>query len=184
MEHQIWINDAYFTEKRDGSENSDLFDFPDFEKIRKNVTIILDKLAENSPLHPSYELSIFLVNDVEMRQINLEERQKDSTTDVLSFPSYNLHCEIAVNHHKIVMNAGEDDFIIPDELGCILGDVMISLDTCIRQAEEYQCTVAEEFYRLLIHGILHLFGYDHERSPQEENIMQTMEDELKTMIRI
>jgi rRNA maturation RNase YbeY len=97
------------------------------------------------------ELSILLVSDAEMQRLNRRWRGKDRPTDVLSFPQ---------------------------EADGLLGDVVISVDTARRQAAEQRTTLGREADRLLIHGLLHLLGYDHERSPTEARRMQRRERAL------
>ena len=104
------------------------------------------------------ELSILLVGDEEMRDINLRYRGKDRPTDVISFAM------------------GEGEFGDLNEY--MLGDIIISLATAGRQAAERGVTVREELDFLLIHGILHLCGYDHEKSEQERLKMEEKEREL------
>lgn len=96
------------------------------------------------------ELSIALVGDVEMQRLNASYRGKDRPTDVLSF------------------EMGDET---PGDGSRLLGDVAISLDTAARQAAERGVPVAEEIRVLLAHGILHLLGYDHERSRPEARRM-------------
>jgi len=96
------------------------------------------------------ELSIMLVSDREMRALNRRWRGHDRPTDVLSFPQ----------------DAGQ---------GALLGDVVISVDTARRQAAERRTTLGREGERLLIHGLLHLLGYDHERSAAEARRMARKE---------
>jgi probable rRNA maturation factor len=97
---------------------------------------------------PGAELSIALVDDEEMRVLNRDYRGVDRSTDVLAFPM--------------------DNSTAP---GAQLGDVVISLDTAIRQAEERGVAPAAEVRTLLVHGFLHLLGYDHERSPADARKM-------------
>ncbi|MBC8283587.1 MAG: rRNA maturation RNase YbeY [Nitrospinae bacterium] len=105
------------------------------------------------------EISILLMTDANIRQLNLEFRNVDKPTDVLSFPQ----------------NSDEDPSI-PGEL--LLGDIAISLDTAKTQANEHGLEFKEEIILLLIHGILHLLGYDHEISEQEEIKMRNKTREL------
>lgn len=100
------------------------------------------------------ELSILLVNDRGMRALNRRYRGIDRTTDVLAFAQQE--------------GAGGT----PDGL---LGDVVISLDTAKRQARDAGSSLGAEADRLLIHGLLHLLGYDHERSAAEARRMQRRE---------
>ena len=104
------------------------------------------------------ELSILLVGDEEMRGINAEYRGKDRPTDVISF----------------AMSDGQFPGLNED----ILGDVVISLDTARNQAVERGVSIMHEVSFLLIHGILHLNGYDHERSKPERLKMEKKEREL------
>jgi len=104
------------------------------------------------------ELSILLVGDEEMRGINAEYRGKDRPTDVISF----------------AMSDGEFPGLNKD----ILGDVVISLDTARRQAVERGVSIRQEVDFLLIHGILHLNGYDHERGEPERLKMEKKERDL------
>ncbi len=102
------------------------------------------------------ELSVSLVGDRRMRRLNRRYRGKDRTTDVLAF---------AVREGPL---AG-----VPQ-----LGDVVISVPTALRQAREANRTLDQEMTVLLIHGILHLCGYDHERSRAEARRMQRRERSL------
>jgi probable rRNA maturation factor len=104
------------------------------------------------------ELSVVLVSDREMRRLNRAYRRRDRPTDVLSFAQRE--------------GAGGT----PDGL---LGDVVISLDTARRQAAVRGETLAREADRLLVHGLLHLLGYDHERSPAEARRMSRRERALR-----
>jgi probable rRNA maturation factor len=91
-----------------------------------------------------------------MRALNRRYRNKNKTTDVLSFAL------------REGMTEGVADGIAGAVGSAVLGDIVISVDTARRQAVEYSMTVKEELLRLLIHGLLHLFGYDHEHVTQRE----------------
>ena len=103
------------------------------------------------------ELSLALVGNREIRQLNAAYRKKDEPTDVLSFP--------AGDH----LAGGAK----------ILGDVVISVEQADKQAARAKRSREEELEILLIHGILHLLGYDHERSAKEARIMREMEKNLQ-----
>lgn len=90
-----------------------------------------------------------------MRSLNRRYRGKDETTDVLSFS----------------LREGRFPQIQPD----VLGDIVISLPAAARQASEAGHTVTREIDQLLIHGLLHLLGYDHERGPAEAARMKRRE---------
>jgi probable rRNA maturation factor len=113
--------------------------------VRRDAARLLALLAVDA------ELSVALVADAEMQALNRHYRGKDQPTDVLAF----------------ALREGEDAAVHPE----ILGDVVISLDTAVRQARQRTISVADEVRTLLAHGILHLLGYDHERSPAEARRM-------------
>ena len=94
--------------------------------------------------------------------MNREYRGKDRPTDVLSFS----------------LREGQGG-----EVSRSIGDVVISLETAARQAVENGFTLDEEVDRLLVHGILHLAGYDHEASPREERRMRRKEREMRGLLR-
>jgi len=108
---------------------------------------------------PDAELSVLIVDDEEIRNINRDYLQRDKPTNVISF----------------AMQEGEGGELHPD----LLGDVVISADTAARDAAEVNKPIESELYFLLLHGILHLLGYDHERGTEEEAlIMEEKEREL------
>ena len=107
------------------------------------------------------ELSLLLVSDGEMRRLNRRWRGRDRPTDVLAFAQ------------------AEGPGGAPDGM---LGDVVISVDTARRQAAERGETLGCEAERLLVHGVLHLLGYDHERSTAEARRMQRREQALARVL--
>lgn len=108
------------------------------------------------------ELSIELVGDRRMRGLNRRYRKKDRTTDVLAFP----------------MREEKTGFC-----SALLGDVVISIPTARKQALEAGHTLNDELAALLVHGILHLCGYDHERSANEATRMQRRERAILNQVR-
>jgi pyridoxine 5-phosphate synthase len=108
-----------------------------------------------------YGLSILFIDDGEMAHLNNRYRGKNAPTNVLSFPFLD----------------GADDTIssLPVKE---LGDIIISVDTARREAESSRQTLFERLTWLIIHGLLHLTGYDHERSEKEAILMQERENEL------
>ena len=104
------------------------------------------------------ELGILFVGDQRMRGLNRRYRGKDRTTDVLAFAM----------RESFTPHASR---LTPD----MLGDVVIAVPTAARQAKQGQRSLDEELTVLLIHGILHLCGYDHERSEKEARRMHRRE---------
>lgn len=107
---------------------------------------------------PKAELSILFVGDKKMARLNAEFRGVHKSTDVLSFEA-------------AIPAAG-------DEAQRVLGDIVISVPMAELQAKAYGLGFYEEIRRLLIHGVLHLLGYDHEKSVYRENIMKRKEKEI------
>ncbi len=115
-------------------------------------------------------LSLSFVGDAAIRRLNREHRGKDRPTDVLSFPLFEPNA--AAPGTPCTGPGG------PERL---LGDVVISVDAAARQAAGYGVPLAAEIERLLIHGILHLLGHDHER-PAERRAMVAEERRLASAI--
>lgn len=108
-------------------------------------------------------LDIKLCSDDEIRTINADQRGKDYATDVLSFPlQENIRLGQFSSHHNDLF----------------LGDVLIAFGVCEKQAKENKIDPLSEFVHLLIHGFLHLLGFDHEISEEEEKLMQQFEENL------
>ena len=101
------------------------------------------------------EVSLSIVDDREMHELNLRYRGVDRTTDVLSFPL-------------------EDQR--PKE-PCLLGDIVVSAPQAVRQAGEYGHSLLREMSFLVVHGTLHLLGYDHV-TPDEDEEMQRLQEEV------
>jgi rRNA maturation RNase YbeY len=115
-----------------------------------------------------YELSLVLTGDLAIRELNRAFRGKDRSTDVLSFP------QLEDGFTDKTAHAARKYETMP----AALGDVVISVDTALRQAERLGVTADSRLRTLLIHGVLHLLGYDHEKSPTEARRMFAREREL------
>jgi rRNA maturation RNase YbeY len=129
--------------------------------VRRAVLVRLAELVLDTAGERQSELSIELVGDRRMRRLNRLYRNKDRTTDVLAFSMRE-----AVAPHSARLTAD------------MLGDVVISVPQALRQAIEAGRSADEEFLSLLVHGVLHLCGYDHERSEREAARMQRRERQL------
>ncbi len=107
---------------------------------------------------PEGELSILIVDDPRIEELNETYLNHTGPTNVISF----------------AMQEGEHGGINPH----LLGDVVISMDTCAREADDAKMPLERRFDQLLIHGILHIFGYDHIHSEAEARQMEAKSDEL------
>lgn len=125
--------------------------------VRADAEAILHALGE-----PAAELAVSLVGDAEIQALNRDYRGKDRPTDVLAF----------------ALRDGEP----APGAGALLGDVVISLDTAARQAAERDVPLGDEVRVLLIHGILHLLGYDHERGANDSRRMKAKERWLRRVL--
>jgi probable rRNA maturation factor len=115
------------------------------------------------------ELSLVLVSDRRIRALNRRYRKKDRPTDVLAFP---LGGQIYFPRRKINLSP------FPPVL---LGDVVISVPMARRHAADLGHGLREELRRLLVHGVLHLLGYDHERGPRDAALMARKEKAILRM---
>jgi probable rRNA maturation factor len=120
--------------------------------LKKIAQAILDSVGRKDA-----DLSLALVGNAEMRRLNAAYRKKDYPTDVLSFPIDGA----------------------PSSAGRLLGDVVISVEKAREQATQRGGTEHDEIVTLLIHGIVHLLGYDHERSAKDARAMKRLENKIR-----
>jgi probable rRNA maturation factor len=125
------------------------------------------------------ELSILLVSDRRIRDLNRRYRKKDAATDVLAFP---LDAESGVLPGRLRRRAGNSLRKPAARPPWLLGDVVISLATARRQAQNFGHGLHQEVLRLLVHGVLHLLGYDHERGPRKAAHMAREERRVLRMV--
>lgn len=124
--------------------------------IKKLLKEVLHHVEADIAIPEVCEIHMALTDDARIRVLNREYRRKDKATDVLSFPQFQPS-EISGRSTRKV-----------DAPGPYLGDLVISTETTLKQAKEFGVTKREELARLVVHGVLHLCGYDHERVPAAE----------------
>ena len=117
-----------------------------------SLTMLDDILSELASAKVS--VSLCLCDDAQMRQLNQQHRQIDKSTNVLSFPAYDM--------------AGQQ---IDEDTPALLGDIVIAAETVMREADDMQMPVADHLIHLFVHGMLHLFGHDH----IDDELAETME---------
>ena len=127
------------------------------KKIRRTVEVILDALD-----CPDGEISILIVDDPQIEKLNRKYLNRTGPTNVIAFS----------------MREGEFSHLSPQ----LLGDVVISTDTAAKEAQNSGMSMEQRFTELLVHGILHLFGYDHENSEQNARKMEKKSQELLKLI--
>lgn len=135
-------------------------------KIPVGIRLLVRKcchaVIEYEGCKEDFEVSVSFVNDADIHDLNLKHRNIDRSTDVLSFP-LGENGRYDINH--------ETGF-------CLLGDIVISLETACRQAEIYGHSLEREVGFLTVHSMLHLLGYDHEESSLQERIMREKEETI------
>lgn len=163
--------------------------------IKQAVLATLRNSFEEDISRLNYEVSISFVADEEMRGLNLQYREKDAPTDVLSFPSMNEpameepaeegDCRESVAQ---AMGGGKSPTrrAAPARRHEVfhMGDIVISTETAARQAQEYGHSLERELAFLAVHGILHLLGLDHEVSEEDERVMNEIQDEVLRKLNI
>jgi probable rRNA maturation factor len=108
------------------------------------------------------EISILIVDDPQIAQLNQQYLNREGPTNVIAF----------------AMREGEFSDLSPH----LLGDVVISMDTVAREAQVAAMSMERRFNELLVHGILHLLGYDHETSKEDARVMEDKSRELMALI--
>lgn len=132
----------------------------DIEALANRVLMTVSTHTALPAHRGGLEVSLTLVDDDTIQELNRQYRDKDKPTNVLSFPF-------------------EDD--VPDDVALPLGDVIVSLPTLMREAQEQHKTLSHHFQHMVTHGILHLIGFDH-LTDEEANVMENLEVRILTDI--
>ena len=127
------------------------------KKIRQKARTILNALD-----CPDSELSILIVDDPQIEVLNKKYLNRNGPTNVIAFP----------------MRTGQFSKINPQ----LLGDVVISVETAAKEGKSAGNSMEERLTHLLVHGILHLLGYDHEKTDQEAHKMEKKSNEILKLI--
>lgn len=131
------------------------------------IQSVLKTAAELYNIDQNAEVSVLLADDEFIRQLNRDYRGKDMATDVLSF----------------ALEEGEEPEIFDGPPEKLLGDIIISLETAVRQADEFGHSTEREVAYLAVHGLLHLLGYDHELEQDREQ-MRSQEEKILTALHL
>ncbi|MBE6614459.1 MAG: rRNA maturation RNase YbeY [Ruminococcaceae bacterium] len=148
----------------DWSDNQTLFKTGFLLKHRLKKAIRAALVYEN--FTQDVMVSVTFTDNAGIRELNREYRQKDAATDVLSFPMYTM----------------EDDDRPEVDMAAQLGDIVLSLERAAEQAAEYGHSFRRETAFLTVHSMLHLLGYDHERSEEEEKDMFRRQEEIMNIL--
>jgi probable rRNA maturation factor len=134
-------------------------------RIGERLTFLIETAIEKTLRHERFrknaELSVTFVDNGEIHALNREFRGKDKPTDVLSFPLFEA----------------DEGFEVDPAIGAVaLGDIVISAERAKEQADEYGHSFAREVCFLAVHSTLHLLGYDHEVSEEDEKYMNETQE--------
>ncbi|MBL4870314.1 MAG: rRNA maturation RNase YbeY [Robiginitomaculum sp.] len=113
---------------------------------------------------PFSELSLAFVSDIQMQSLNQQYRNIDAPTNVLSFPAQNGPTQNGSANHSA-------------EFSPLLGDIVFAFDTITAQASAQEILIKNHLSHLIVHGFLHLQGYDHE-DPKDADIMESLETQI------
>ncbi|MCL2705210.1 MAG: rRNA maturation RNase YbeY [Spirochaetaceae bacterium] len=130
---------------------------PFLEKKDNKIQLLCNNIFDILNIN-NWELSIVICDDLFIKLLNKEYRNIDEATDVLSFSQL------------------EDNFPLSCNKNVYAGDIVISLDTLKRNAEEFNVDINEEFIRLILHGILHIRGYTHSDNSSEQKMIMYQEE--------
>lgn len=147
----------------------------DFQKIINDVVnAALD--FEDCPYE--VELNVILTSNEEIAIINRDYRDIFKPTDVLSFPMVDY---VAPGDFTQLDSYEEEDYFNPETGELMLGDIIISMDRVVEQAEKYGHSRERELGFLVAHSMLHLFGYDH-MEPEETEVMEVKQSNILKLI--
>lgn len=156
------------------NEQDQVFDF-DFEKLALQVMqAVLDQ--EHCPYEA--QVSLVLTDDETIHHTNLEFRNIDRPTDVLSFPMVDFPAPADYT----ILEEDETCFH-PDSGELMLGDIMISIPRAVEQANTYGHSIKREYAFLIAHSMLHLLGYDH-MDEEERKIMEDKQEQALQYLQI
>lgn len=157
------------------NETGITFDF-DTEEIAKAV---IEKVLEVEACPYETEVNLLITDNEGIREYNASMRDIDKPTDVLSFPGLFFEEPSAF----YIPKEEEADYTNPESGNIILGDIIISADKVLFQAEEYGHSVKREFAFLVAHSMYHLCGYDH-MTPEEAVVMEKKQEEILHLLQI
>ena len=148
------------------SNNQDKYEIT--PELKRLLAKAVHRTLKSESFPSDAEVSLSFVDNKEIHALNLEHRGIDRPTDVLSFP---------------ILDGDEDTGDVDMNFGAVLlGDIIISVERALEQAEEYGHSIERELAFLSVHSVLHLLGYDHEKSLDEEKTMFKKQEDVLVSI--
>lgn len=144
------------------------------EEIETKLKEVIDYALKEEEVNIEYEVSVILVDNDEIREINRENRNLDSATDVLSFPMLE-YPEGKVFKDTYNNFQFDDTYLDDDKL--VIGDIALSLERAKEQSIEFGHSFLREALYLTVHSVLHLMGYDH-MEEEDKKKMRKREEEI------
>lgn len=149
--------------------------YDETNRVSKEHLALIEKVIKSAALElalqDNVEVSITIVDNDRIHEINKEYRSVDRPTDVISFAIEDDDEDYLENFFNSEM--GDDEIVLPR----LLGDIFISIDQAEIQADEFGHSFEREFGFLAVHGFLHLNGYDHQ-TDEDEKIMSALQDKI------
>ncbi|MGL6186149.1 MAG: rRNA maturation RNase YbeY [Clostridium chrysemydis] len=144
------------------------------EDLIQKIKEVINFALKEEDVNIKTEISVLLVDNEEIREINNQTRNIDRATDVLSFPM--LDFEDKKVYKEVYKDEKFDDSYFDGE-DLVLGDMVLSLERAKEQSEEFNHSFEREVFYLIVHSVLHLLGYDH-MEEDEKSIMRKREEEI------
>ena len=157
------------------TEGKTEFDFD----IREVAELVVDAVLEHEKCPYEAEISLLLTHNDEIHEMNLEHRGIDRATDVLSFPML----EFDHPGDFSIIDEETADVFDPESGELMLGDIVISVDKVLEQAQEYGHSPKREYAFLIAHSMLHLLGYDH-MEEEERVLMEKKQEQVLNVLHI
>ena len=150
------------------------YDLPIDADLEQTAQAAVEAVIADQACPYECEVSLFLVDNETIRRMNREYRQIDRETDVLSFPM--LEAGDFLDYDRL--EEKQEDYFDPETGELVLGDIVVSLDKVAEQAHRYGHSQRREYAFLIVHSMLHLFGWDH----LEEQDAAAMEERQRRML--
>ena len=151
---------------------------PEFESLvnADRLSQIMQMVLEHEGQAEDAEVTLVITDDPQIRALNRDYRDTDSATDVLSFP-WDEDGDAEVGQGEWA-----PAFILPEGLPRYLGDVIVSYPTALAQATEQGQSVEQELALLVVHGCLHLLGYDHATEEEQRRMWARQDSILESLV--